>query len=289
MTLDPRSSALAVVPAGACHEHQVEADRQVLPIRPVSRLETDQLPWLCPALIRWSIRRVSSWRAQRFARRCDERFMINPLTVLDFYSSPPAVVEHRRPCPRKVNEWLTPPFPSLRALMASCELTLGRAASACGKRSRRLARASSRGRSRELNAGGPFGEELCSIEPRSGVRALLRVAVTIPQSAPMTRAAYEDLMKLGRLAAALLAPSSAVAQVATVDQMTCAQARTFVQQHGRVYAKSPDGPLPVFPIASVWTTPYCPSPWLVWPQQYVTRDGVHCTVGYMCQSSGRGD
>lgn len=119
--------------------------------------------------------------------------------------------------------------------------------------------------------------------------ALLRMTVAIPQSAPTSRTAYEEPMKLGRLAAALLAPSPAVAQVVTVDQMTCAQARTFVQQHGRVYAKSPDGPLPVFPIASVWTTPYCPSPWLVWPQQYVTREGAPCTVGYMCHASGRGD
>jgi len=90
------------------------------------------------------------------------------------------------------------------------------------------------------------------------------------------------------VAAALLSPTSAVAQV-TVDQMTCAQAQTFVHQHGRVYAKSPDGPLPVFPISSVWKIPYCPTPSLPWHQTYVTRDGVHCTVGYMCYESGNVD
>src|SRR5215211_4972910 len=90
------------------------------------------------------------------------------------------------------------------------------------------------------------------------------------------------------VAAAVLSPTSAVAQV-TVDQMTCAQAQTFVHQNGRVYAKSLDGPLPVYPISSVWKIPYCPTPSLLWHQTYVTRDGVHCTVGYMCYESGNVD
>ena len=43
-------------------------------------------------------------------------------------------------------------------------------------------------------------------------------------AAPMTRTAYEGLLKFGRVGATLLAPLLAVAQVLTVDQMTCAQA-----------------------------------------------------------------
>src|SRR5829696_6128349 len=61
------------------------------------------------------------------------------------------------------------------------------------------ARASGRGRRRELKAGGPFRSVLCSAGPRSGVPALLRVTIAIPPSAPMTRTAHEEPMKLGRL------------------------------------------------------------------------------------------
>jgi hypothetical protein len=94
-------------------------------------------------------------------------------------------------------------------------------------------------------------------------------------------------MRFSLVAAALMIPHAASAQV-TVDQMTCAQAQTFVHRNGRIYAPSPAGPLPAYPIWSVWSTPYCPGRQLIWPQTYVTRDGVQCTVGYMCAASGGG-
>jgi hypothetical protein len=99
--------------------------------------------------------------------------------------------------------------------------------------------------------------------------------------------AYRGVMRLCCLVDALLVPFSALAQ-ASVDQMTCAQAQRFVHQHGRIYAKTPDGPLPVHPLSSVWSTPYCPGRQIVWPQTYVTREGGQCTVGYMCSASGGG-
>ncbi len=81
---------------------------------------------------------------------------------------------------------------------------------------------------------------------------------------------YKEAMRLYVLAYAVLVPFSAVAQV-TVDQMTCAQAQRFVQQNGRIYAKSPAGPLPVYPISSIWTTPSCAGRQLIWPQTYATE------------------
>lgn len=92
-------------------------------------------------------------------------------------------------------------------------------------------------------------------------------------------------MKLFPAVVAVLTSSSALAQV-SVDEMTCAQAQRYVQQHGRIYVRSPVGPLPVFPLASVSTTPYCGSQWVLWHNRYVTRDGVYCTVGYSCFESG---
>jgi hypothetical protein len=89
------------------------------------------------------------------------------------------------------------------------------------------------------------------------------------------------MMRIGLLAALLLIWSSAVAQV-TVDQMTCAEAQRYAHRHGRIYVKSPDGPLPVYPIISVRSPPSCLWPWVLWHHSYVSRDGVYCTVGYMC-------
>jgi hypothetical protein len=98
---------------------------------------------------------------------------------------------------------------------------------------------------------------------------------------------YKGAMWVYFFTVAVLMPFSAVAQV-TVDQMTCLEAQRFVHRHGRAYTKSPDGPLPAYPISSVWTPPYCPGRQLIWPQSYVTRDGVQCTVGYTCAASGGG-
>jgi hypothetical protein len=132
------------------------------------------VPWLRPAAIRWSMRRVSSWRAQRFARRCDERFMVNPLTVLGFFE-PPSRVEHQERCPQKVNEWLTA-LSAIRAHTARHPSDPGPAVSASGQRSRSVpSRFEPRPPSR-TERGRFFGEVLCCAEPRSGVPALLRVA-----------------------------------------------------------------------------------------------------------------
>jgi hypothetical protein len=98
---------------------------------------------------------------------------------------------------------------------------------------------------------------------------------------------YKGAVRFYVLASAVLMPVSAVAQV-TVDQMTCAQAQRFVHQNGRIYAKSPAGPLPAYPISSIWTTPSCAGRQMIWPQTYATRDGVQCTVGYTCAASGGG-
>jgi hypothetical protein len=91
-------------------------------------------------------------------------------------------------------------------------------------------------------------------------------------------------MKLFLTLVALLTASSALAQV-SVDEMTCAQAQRYVRQHGRIYVRSPAGPLPVYPISPV---PYC-GWWVLWHNRYVTRDGVYCTVGYSCFPSAMTD